>query len=79
MSGETVTRAKFRCVSELKSVYTGEQRTYEFTAVTADEIPENERFHKYTPAGTVKITVDNPNVAFTLGTNYYLDFVEAAE
>jgi hypothetical protein len=79
MSGETVTRAKFRCNSVLKTVHTGDQRTYEFTAVYDDGIPENERYAKYTPSGTLRISVDNPNVEFTLGTSYYLDVVEAAE
>jgi hypothetical protein len=50
-----------------------------FYAVGADEVPENQRFHKYTPSGRLEITIDNPSAAeyFQLGKQYYLDFTEA--
>lgn len=68
----TVTRAKFRCASVEPAYNDG--RTYRFTAVTDSSTPENERYARYTPSGALTITVDNPNVEFTIGTGYYLDF-----
>lgn len=69
------TRGKFQCLSMKQYQYGG--REYEFTAVCNDGTPENDRFHKYTPAGHITITVDNPNVNFELGKYYYVDFSEA--
>lgn len=39
-----------------------------------DGTPENHRFAKSTPTGTLKITVDNPDVTFEPSRLYYLDF-----
>jgi hypothetical protein len=70
------TRGKFQCQSEKRfGGYTAKE--YRFIAVCNDGIPENERFHKYTPSGSIEITVDNPNVTFELGKFYYVDFSEA--
>lgn len=66
-----MTRAKFMCNQIAMNLYGIE---YRFNAVTADDIPENESFFKYTPAGSLSITVTNPNVKFELGESYYLDF-----
>ena len=48
-------------------------------AVTDDGIPENARFHKYTPGGEVSITIDNPAIVgfFQEGKEYYIDFTPA--
>lgn len=50
-------------------------------AVGASEIEksENNLFHKYTPSGEIKLTVDNPPAQefFTLGKVVYVDFSEA--
>lgn len=56
-------------------------REVKLTAVTADGIPENERFHKYTPSGSITLSVDNP-IAFAalkeqLGKSLYVDFTPA--
>lgn len=52
-----------------------------FYAVSNDGTPENERFHKYTPSGTLEIWVDNPPVAewfkANLGKSVYLDMTLA--
>jgi hypothetical protein len=74
------TRAKFTCISETRSSYNAADgvRTYEFQAVYDDDVPEDQRYAKYTPSGSLKITVDNPNVQFELGHQYYLDFTPAA-
>lgn len=69
------TRGKFQCFKA--SRYQGVSREYQFNAVCQDGTPENDRFHKYTPSGTITIMVDNPNVEFEPGKYYYVDFSEA--
>lgn len=69
-------RAKFQLLSKQEHLsYGGIQ--YGFSPVCADEVAENQRFHKYTPSGSLNITVDNPDVKFELGKHYYLDFTPA--
>lgn len=73
-------RAKFRCDHVTQHAGYGGQpgpREFSFTAQCADEVDENRRFHKATPNGSLKITVDNPAVQFELGKAYYLDFTQA--
>ncbi|WP_347590657.1 hypothetical protein [Acrocarpospora sp. B8E8] len=53
------------------------QRNYRFTAVADDSVPENQRYAKYTPVGNLTITVTNPDVEFSPGASYYLDFTPA--
>lgn len=78
--GKHISRAKFEMVKEIRhrSYEPGKQGPIEywFAAVCADEVEENQRFHKYTPSGELKIMVDNPEVKFKLGRQYYLDFTE---
>lgn len=73
------TRAKFKCISETRNSYNVADgvRTYEFQAMYDADVPEDQRYAKYTPSGSLKITVDNPNVTFELGQQYYLDFTPA--
>lgn len=70
-------RAKFKCLSV--QAFMNGLRNYDFGAVTDNTIPENQRFHKYTPAGSLKLTVDNPDVSFTPGAEYYIDITPASE
>lgn len=59
------------------NVPTGEvtwPRTYRFSPLYDHTIPEDERYARYTPSGELRITVDNPNVVFIPGAQYYLDF-----
>ena len=70
-------RAKFRCDSVTKHSWGAHVRTFKFSAVCADEVEENQRFHKATPNGQLEICVDNPSVEFELGKPYYLDFTPA--
>ena len=70
-------RAKFVVQSVKTFAYGG--REIEASAVTgstADEIPENQRFHKATPIGTIRMFVDNPPAAevFKPGMSFYVDF-----
>ena len=69
-------RAKFKCQEKHERANSG-CIEYNFSAVGADEVPENQRYHKYTPCGDLSITVNNPSVNFELGKAYYLDFSEA--
>jgi hypothetical protein len=44
-----------------------------------ESIPEDQRYAKATPSGTLTITVDNPAVVFEPGASYYLDITPADE
>jgi len=69
-------RAKFVVQSVKAYAYGGKE--IEASAVTggSNEIPENQRFHKATPSGTIKMMVDNPPAAevFVPGMEFYVDF-----
>lgn len=68
-------RAKFRCISETRSAFGAqESKTYRFQAMYDPDLPEDQRFAKATPSGTLEINVDNPAAQFELGRTYYLDF-----
>lgn len=74
-------RAKFRCTAE-KHVKWGAgdsnvTRSYDFQAMYDPAAPEDQRYAKSTPSGTLSITVDNPAVSFEPGKSYYLDFTDA--
>lgn len=74
------TRAKFLCTSETRTAYGTEgARTYKFQAAYDQNVPEDQRFAKYTPCGSLEICVDNPNVVFELGASYYLDFTKVEQ
>lgn len=70
-------RAKFKCQSVTD--HAGGMRIAKLTAVCADEVPENQRYHRYTPSGSIEISIDNPSAAaeFVPGKSYYLDFTLA--
>ena len=75
-------RAKFRCISiELFSSEPGGNRRVKLSAVTAGQnaSEEDKAFWKYTPSGTVEMTIDNPPASemFEIGKTYYLDFTVA--
>lgn len=74
-------RAKFKCMhytqhAGYKAGVRG-SREFHFEAVCADEVPENQRFHKATPSGKLSMWVDNEAVDFEPGKSYYLDFTPA--
>lgn len=72
---------KVRCKMRLTGItpiYEGHTtKKFHFEAVCADGVPENERFHKYTPSGHIELTVDNPAVEslWKLGECYYFDSI----
>jgi hypothetical protein len=73
-------RAKFKCISETKSAYgQAGSRTVRFQAMYDASLPEDQRFAKATPSGSVEITVDNPAAQFELGADYYLDFTKVEQ
>lgn len=75
-----VSRAKFTCNSVTQYSSTGEgSKRYEFGAVYDNGLPENKRFARYSPSGSISITVDNPAVKFEVGKSYYIDFTEAPQ
>lgn len=69
-------RGKFTLFQITQNHYSPQARTLVFNAVCNDGTPENERFHKASPSGTLTMTVDNPEALakFELGKSYYLDF-----
>lgn len=72
-------RGKFRVLSRKVTQYPGV--TIELGAVSHDGTPENERFHRYTPSGTITMTVDNPaaDAEFQPGREFYVDFTPVEE
>lgn len=71
-------RAKFKCISTTRTSHTPGQKdvpvTYRFQPMYDDTVPEDQRYAKYTPSGSLEMLVDNPGVEFELGRDYYLDF-----
>ena len=69
-------RAKLRC-SSVEDFGPGVARSYKFFAsVDKAGIPEAEQFTKYTPSASLTMSVDNPNVVFEPGTEYFVDFTQ---
>lgn len=67
-------RCKMKCTSKTERGTMGNtQNEFHFEAVCADEVPENQRYHKYTPSGNINITVTNPDVSYEVGKCYYFD------
>jgi hypothetical protein len=74
-----VTRAKFGCTSVETFPQSNPSRVYRFTAFYDPDVPEDERYARYTPSGSLTIQVDNPAVTFEPGRAYYLDFSPVEE
>lgn len=74
-------RAKFTLQSV--TTYGGEGRMLKFYTQYDSTIPEDQRFTKATPSGSLEMTVDNPAaLAFfenRIGKAFYLDMVEVPE
>jgi len=70
-------RGKFRCD---KVAFLGDHRDpkvnreFTFHAVYDTSTPENQRFSAATPYAKLEMHVSNPEVQFTPGVEYYLDF-----
>lgn len=72
-------RAKFRCESATRHAWSDTATTYKFAAVYDPDLPEDQRFAKATPSGSLEMLVDNPSAEFLPGCYYYLEFVQADE
>lgn len=79
MNPTPVVRAKFRVTSIKRVSHNPDACAVEMTPVSADEVEENQRFHKYTPSGKLEMFIDNPAAAekLVLGQAYYVDFTPA--
>ena len=64
-------RAKFKCAAVTK--YEGGSEGVELHAVTTG--PGNESWSKWTPSGTLKMSITNPDAQgmFQAGKSYYID------
>lgn len=69
-------RAKFRVSQVNHTQPKGASATIILRPVSADDVPENQRFHKYSPSGELSMQVDNQAVVeeMQVGNVYYLDF-----
>lgn len=69
-------RAKFVCNAVTDFGFSKEVK---LTAVHDTSTPENERFNKATPSGTLTMAINNPDasVQFKPGMSYYVDFSAA--
>lgn len=76
-----VVRAKFRVNKITRVDWNSDITVVSMTAVNDDGIEENKRYHKYSPSGSLEITIDNPPASeyFKLGKSYYLDFTEVED
>jgi hypothetical protein len=72
------TRCKLRLETVIPRTYGGIQAI--FRAEYDPNIPEDVRFQKATPSGTVDLVIDNPAAIsqLTIGKSYYFDMTEAA-
>ena len=70
-------RAKFRCTSI--TIFEGESREYSFSPVYGKDGSANADWSKWTPNGSLKMTINNPACfdKFETGQEYYLDFTPA--
>lgn len=75
------TRAMFRLVGIKQFAYSPSSREFTFSAEYDTSIPEEARFAKASPSGTLTIMVDNPVAidALKMGQKYYLDFTEVPD
>lgn len=55
-----------------------EQKFLCFQTCYDDSIPEDERFQKATPSGSIEMQVDNPEALkqLEIGKSYYVDFTQ---
>ncbi len=70
-------RAKF--IVQSVTQFVGETRQVRLCAVHDTSIPEDQSFTKYTPNGTIEMTIDNPPASdqFVPGKKFYVDFTPA--
>lgn len=71
-------RAKFTVTAITERAWGGKE--IEFSCQYDQAIPEDQRFQKATPSGSIRMQIDNPAALdqFHLGKSYYADFTPAA-
>jgi hypothetical protein len=74
-------RAKFTVQEVTRFSYSDSATRVKLSAVCADEVEENQRYHRYTPSGSIELTIDNPpaSAVFAPGRTFYVDFTEVAQ
>ncbi|MFJ1255989.1 hypothetical protein [Cupriavidus sp. CuC1] len=72
-------RAKLQLQSVTSHAWSGDAKTLKFGVQYDSTIPEDQKFCKATPSGSIEIQVDNPAAVaqFELGKSYYVDFTPA--
>lgn len=70
-------RAKFKCNSI--TIFEDDSREYSFSAVYGADGSANAQWSKWTPNGSLKMTINNPACfdKFEVGQEYYIDFTPA--
>ncbi len=70
-------RAKFTVTAITERSWGGKE--IEFSCQYDQSIPEDQRFQKATPSGSIRMQIDNPAALeqFKLGKAYYADFTPA--
>ena len=70
-------RAKFKC--NTITIFEGDSREYSFSPVYGSDGSANAQWSKWTPNGSLKMTISNPECfdKFEVGKEYYLDFTPA--
>jgi len=72
-----VCRAKFRCTEVRQSPEGATPGTHVTLVPVTTGSEENKSFYNMTPSGAITMGTVNPNVQFTEGTEYYVDFTDA--
>jgi hypothetical protein len=70
-------RGKFAVISVACVNWSPTVRIIKLSPVCDTTTPENERFTRYTPSGSIEMTVDNPPASdfLVLGKTFYVDFI----
>lgn len=73
-------RAKLQLQSVTQHAWSADAKTLKFGVQYDASIPEDQKFCKATPSGSIEIQVDNPAAVaqFELGKFYYVDFAPAS-
>lgn len=73
-------RAKMQLQKITAHSWSSTAKTLEFQTQYDTSIPEDQRFTKATPSGSITMQVDNPAALeqFKLGESYYVDFTPVA-
>lgn len=74
-------RGKFQVIKISQVNWSKDARIVELQALMDSSTEENKRFARYTPSGSITMTIDNPSASdyLALGKKFYVDFTEAEE